>query len=452
MFVKTQKFLILGASKSGSAVANHILNNGSKCYVYEELKTEKVQASVTRLTNKGAELVDDSNIDKILNKIDAVVISPGVAINHKVAIKAKNLGIRIMGELEFGFVNLSPTIVGVTGTNGKTTTVSLINAILKENKYKSALVGNVGKPVTKEIPSIDKDTICVTEVSSFQLESVQGFCPHISCILNISPDHLERHYTMDNYVFLKKKILKNQTKTEYAVLNYDDEIVREFCHETNAKPIFVSIKEQVDGAYLKEEKIYYKNEFIIHINDLPLIGEHNVYNCLFAVAVGRLLGVSKKVISSALKSFKGVKHRIELVDEIDGVKYFNDSKATNTASTISAVKTMKTPTVLILGGSEKGENYDQMFIEISNSLVKHVVITGSSRYNMLKSATSQGYESVTVTEDFYMAVTIARLMAKPGESVLLSPACASFDKFSSYEERGDAFTKEIAKFIGKSNA
>ncbi|MBR1983838.1 MAG: UDP-N-acetylmuramoyl-L-alanine--D-glutamate ligase, partial [Clostridia bacterium] len=343
-------------------------------------------------------------------------------------------------------------LVGVTGTNGKTTTVSLINAILKENKIKTALVGNVGKPITSEIEKIDKNTVCVTEISSFQLESVQSICPHISCVLNIAPDHLERHYSMENYVYLKKKLLKNQTATEYTVLNYDDEIVKSFHLESNAKPIFVSLKEQVDGAYLVGDKIYYRNEFIIHINELPLIGEHNVYNCMFAIVVAKLLGVNKKVITSALKAFKGVKHRIELVNEIQGVKYYNDSKATNTASTISAIRTMKLPTVLMLGGSEKGEKYDTLFQEIIKSNVKHVVLMGDSRFHMLESAMAQGYKNVTLTEEFSVALKVANIFAQKGDCVLLSPACASFDKFSSYEERGEFYCKEIENLIGNSNA
>ena len=452
MFISTQKFLILGASKSGSAVANYILDKSSTCYVYEELKTEKVQASLSRLVNKGAILVDDNNIDEVLVNIDAVVISPGVAINHRVAIKAKNLGVKIIGELEFGYLNLIPTIIAVTGTNGKTTTVSLINAILKENKVKTALVGNVGKPITGEIANINKDTVCVTEVSSFQLESAQDFCPHVSCVLNIAPDHLERHYTMENYIFLKKKILKNQTSTEYAVLNYDDEIVKDFHNESKAKCLFVSLKEQVDGAYVLEDKIYYKNQHIIDVKELPLLGEHNVYNCLFAIVVSKLLGVGNSIISTALKTFKGVKHRIELVGEVDNVKFYNDSKATNTASTISAIKTMKSPTILILGGSEKGEKYEQLFNELLKSSVKHVVLMGASRFNMLESANKVGYTNITLTDDFNLAVSIANLMAKRGESVLLSPACASFDKFSNYEERGEAFCKQINKLSGNKNA
>ncbi|MBO5714283.1 MAG: UDP-N-acetylmuramoyl-L-alanine--D-glutamate ligase [Clostridia bacterium] len=452
MLVKTQRFLILGVSKSGSAVADYLLDNNSICYLYEELKNPKVQANILRLREKGAFCVDENSIDQVLSQVNAVIISPGVAINHRIAVKAKSMGVKIIGELEFGFLNTMPTIVGVTGTNGKTTTVSLINAILSENKTKSVLVGNVGNPVTKEINNMDKNTVCVTEVSSFQLESVHNFCPHISCILNIAPDHLERHYTMENYVFLKKKILKNQTKTEYAVLNYDDQTVKEFVNDCNATVVFVSLKEKVNGACIQDDSIYFNDEFIINLQDLPLIGEHNIYNSMFAVSVAKLLGVDNQIIRNALISFKGVKHRIEAIKEIGGIKVYNDSKATNTASTISAIKTMKNPTVLILGGSEKGESYDELFKVISESLVKHVIITGASMFNMLDSARKFNYNKITLTEDFFHTIHISKIIAQNGDSILFSPACASFDKFSGYEERGEKFCQEVEKVFGEINA
>ena len=445
MYLKTQKFLILGVSKSGSAVANYLLENGAQCYLYEDLKASKIQACIEALCKKGAKWVEKEQVDGVLKDIDVLVISPGVAINHPVAVKAKEQNVRIIGELEFGFNQFNPVIVAVTGTNGKTTTVSLINAILKENQTQSLLVGNIGKPITGEIKKINKNTVCVTEVSSFQLESTHSFCPHISCILNIAPDHLERHYSMENYIFLKKKIFKCQTASEYTVLNFDDNTVKEFSAECKAKTLFVSLKEQVDGAYVSNGKIYYFEEYILDVNELSLNGEHNVYDSLFAICVSKLLGVPNRAICRALKNFKGVRHRMELVAEKNGVKYFNDSKATNTASTISAIDTMKAPTVIILGGSEKGENYELLFDKIKKSQIKHTVITGASRFNMIRSAEKVGYTHFTVTQDFSFAVKIASMLANDGENVLLSPACASFDCFGNFEERGDVFINEVKK-------
>ncbi len=439
MYIKNQKFLILGVSKSGFAVANYILSKKGKCFLYEELGGPKIDNAISELVALGAIRTVKAEIDKLLVSIDVLVISPGVPINHEVAVKAKSLGKRIVGELEFGYLQFLPTTVAITGTNGKTTTATLIDAILCQNGQKSLLVGNVGVPLTSKVCDADADSICVAEVSSFQLESVNAFCPHISCILNIAPDHLKRHYTMENYIFLKKRIFKNQTESEYSVLNYDDETVREFSSETKAKIKYVSLKGRVDGAYRLEDKIYYDDEFIIGQESLVLKGEHNVYNALFAICISKLLGVDNQSIVGALTSFKGVKHRMELIANIAGVEFYNDSKATNTASTITAIESLIRPTILILGGSDKGESYLELFEKIKSSSVIHVIIMGATRLKMFECAVKVGYNNVTLTYDFTSAVKIAKLLANEGESVLLSPACASFDAFSSFEERGDAF-------------
>ncbi len=443
MYIKNQSFLILGVSKSGFAVANYILSKNGKCFLYEELANPKIENAISELIELGAIRIGKEDIDKLLIEIDVVVISPGVPINHEIAVKSKSLGKRIIGELEFGYLQFLPTVVGITGTNGKTTTATLIDAILSKQGQKSLLVGNVGVPITSKICDADFDSICVAEVSSFQLESVSAFCPHISCILNIAPDHLQRHYTMENYIYLKKRIFKNQKESEYSVLNYDDEIVRNFSGQIKAKIKYVSLKEKVDGAYRLDNKLFYNDEFIISQDSLSLKGEHNVYNTLFAICVSKLLGVDNQSIVSALTNFKGVKHRMELIANIAGVEYYNDSKATNTASTITAIENITRPTILILGGSDKGESYLELFEKIKSSSVRHVIIMGATRLKIFESAVKVGYNNLTLTYDFTTAVKIAKLIASEGESVLLSPACASFDAFSSFEERGDRFRKIV---------
>lgn len=445
MYIKNQTFLILGVSKSGFNACKLILERGGKCFLYEELKSTKIDNSINTLISLGAKFVLPNEVDDVLKDIDVLVISPGVAINHQVAVKTKELNKRIIGELELGFQSFTPTFVGVTGTNGKTTTVSLIDAILKNEKVKSVLCGNVGIPLTQIAQKVDKDTVCVAEVSSFQLESVSSFCPHISCILNISPDHLERHYTMDNYVFLKKRIFKNQRESEYTVLNFDDNVVSNFAKEVSSKIVYVSTNQIVDGAYRLNGDLYFKNEKIISENQLKIKGEHNVYDVLFAIAVAKLLGVKTETVQKTLMEFNGVRHRIELIKESNGVCFYDDSKATNTASTISAIESMDKPTILILGGSEKGEKYAELFEKIKVSQVKHVVITGASGLNMIKDAVNVGFLNYTYTSDFYYAVKFAKTIAKQNENVLLSPACASFDFFSNYEERGEAFKKIVCQ-------
>ncbi len=445
MNVKSQKFLVLGASKSGFAVAKDILEAGGDCSVLEELNTEKARSAINNLSKLGVKCLDRATADQKLSSFDVLVLSPGVPINHDIAVKAKSLGIRIIGEMEYGFLRFIPPIVAVTGTNGKTTTVSLISSILSEAGVENQLVGNVGTPITSSLSKINTSTVCVTEISSFQLESVHAFLPHIACVLNITPDHLERHYTMGNYIFLKKRLVKNLRESEFAVLNFDDQTVKGFYTETKAKVVWVSVNEKVDGAYRINGNLYFSEQLIISESELQIKGEHNVYDALFAIACAKILGVKNQDISNGLKNFRGVKHRIELVRRINGVDFYNDSKATNTASTISAIKAMDKPIVLILGGSEKGEDYFELFKTVKNSNIKHVVLTGASRYNMLDVAGKLGVENVTLTSDFNCSIKIANMFAEGGDCVLLSPACASFDSFNGYEERGDAYIRLVGE-------
>ncbi len=439
MNIFRQKFLILGVSKSGFNACKFLLNNGAECYFYEEFESEKTLDAMDKLKALGASQVSKENVDNVIYAIDVLIISPGVKINHEVAVKCRQLGKRIMGELEFGFQALMPEIIAVTGTNGKTTTVNLINSIYNNASKNTHLLGNVGVPICEKIDKIERNSVCIVEVSSFQLESVSAFCPHISCVLNISPDHLERHFTMENYVYLKKRIFKNQKESEYTVLNFDDQTVKGFFEEVRSKIVWVSVNEKVDGAYRLDGKLYFKGEYIMDENSLILNGEHNVQNALFAIACAKIDGIDNKDIVSALENFKGIEHRIELVDKINGVSFFNDSKSTNTNSTINAIKSISLPKILILGGSEKGEKYDELFKAIKSYNVKHVVLCGASRFNMLTTAIASGYSDITLTKTLDSAMKVSVILAEDGDGVILSPACASFDEFSSYEERGKVF-------------
>ena len=443
MYIKNQKFLVLGASKSGLAVINYIVEDGGTCKVYEQLKTPKAFSAIERLNEMGVQVLNSEEVEEYVKEIDVLVLSPGVPINHEIAIKAKQFGKRIIGELEFAYAINIPLIVAVTGTNGKTTTVTLLDYIFERAGKERRLVGNVGVPMTSKVKNSDKNTVFITEVSSFQLESVNAFTPHISCILNIAPDHLERHYTMDNYIFLKKRIFKNQRESEYTVLNFDDQIVKNFYLEVRAKVVWVSTKEKIDGAYCLDGKVFWFDQFIINANEIKIKGEHNLYNALFAVALAKLMGVETAFIVNALQTFNGVKHRIEFVCEKNGVEYYNDSKATNTASTISAISSLEKSAVLILGGSEKGEDYGELFEKIKQSPIRHIVLTGASAFNMLDSAGKHGVSNLSVVKGFNSAVKTASLFAQKGDCVLLSPACASFDEFNGFEERGDAFVKAV---------
>lgn len=444
MDIKRQKFMVFGVSKSGVAAVKLLLKAGASCCFYEQLSSPKIEKSKEELVALGAVDVGEK-AEETLDRVDILVLSPGVAINHPLAVRAKKTGKRILGELELGYLFLKTPLVAVTGTNGKTTTITMIGSVLDHAKVPHELVGNIGNPLSGKIDELNAGALAVTEVSSFQLETVHAFTPHIACILNLSPDHLERHYSYENYIYLKKRILKNMRESEYAVLNYDDETVRGFADDQRAKIVWFSLQERVYGAYKNGEEIFFNDQPVLRLDELSLGGEHNVQNALACVAVCKLLGVENEAIRAALTDFKGVRHRIEFVKTVDGVNFYNDSKGTNTGSTISAVLSMKRPTVLILGGKDKGEEYDELFRILKGNAVTHAVLVGESRYKMMDAAARSGFERITVTGDFEGAIRIAKMFCEPGGNVLFSPACASFDMFENYEERGEKFCKIVGE-------
>lgn len=446
MIFKSKNFLVFGLSKSGYSVTKELLKLKANCYIYEENDNLYQSGNLGELVELGARRVTTDTVFELLKNIDVLVVSPGVAINHRLCVKARELKIRIIGELELGYLLIKSPIIAVTGTNGKTTTVSIINKIFENANISHELVGNIGVPITSKVDKLQEhDAFAITEVSSFQLETIHNFTPHIACILNITPDHLERHYTMENYVYLKERILKNLRESEYAILNADDERIVSFAKNIKAKIIWVSLKNLNANARYEDGYLYYNNVKISQFNNGALKGEHNIYNALFAVAVAKIVGIEDSIISTALSEYKGEKHRIEFVGNFNGVDYYNDSKSTNTGATISALKTIKTPTILLLGGKEKGENYDLLFNEIKNSKVKAVIVCGESVKNMTASAINVGIVNLHIVNGLDQAVALADFLAFEGDTVLLSPSCSSFDRFSGYAERGEYFCELVKK-------
>ena len=335
----------------------------------------------------------------------------------------------------------------VTGTNGKTTTCSLIYHVLKSAGERAELVGNIGTPVTDRLAELTENVIAVTEVSSFQLETVKSFCPHVAAILNVTPDHLDRHYTFDNYVYLKKRILTNMRESEYAVLNYDDPTVRKFAEDLKAKTLYFSLSEKKD-VYVENGYFCFRGEQVAKTDTLKLAGEHNKANALAAIAVLKCLKTDNEAIEKGLATFRGVRHRIELIAEKNGVKYYNDSKSTNVDSTLKAVLAMNGPTVVILGGRDKDQDFTTLFSKLKESCVVHAVLTGECRYKLLKAAEEVGFNKISVSSSFTSAVKIAKIEAANNGIVLLSPACSSFDAFYDYEERGREFERIVRSVNG----
>ncbi|MBR5438919.1 MAG: UDP-N-acetylmuramoyl-L-alanine--D-glutamate ligase [Clostridia bacterium] len=354
MYLKNMSFLVLGMQKSGICATNFLLSQGAKVFVYDDGISESVKKNLKEAELKGAKLCSEPIFQ--IEYVDVLVLSPAVPVDHKVAIRAKELNKRIIGEFELASNYTTNLVVAVTGTNGKTTTCSLIDYALNKSGYSSTLVGNVGIPFSSKILESKAEDIFVAEVSSFQLETINRFAPHIACVLNVTPDHLNRHYNMENYVYLKSKLLINLRESEFAVLNFDDELVKQMAQKTRAKVVWFSLKGKVDGAYLEDDFIYYKGEIITSVKDIHIIGSHNVENALASICVLKLLGLTNNAILENLKTFTGVKHRVQKIRTLNGVTYYNDSKSTNADSCKRAVESVKEPTILIMGGFDKGLN------------------------------------------------------------------------------------------------
>ena len=441
MFLSKQTFLIVGMSRSGFYACSALLKRGAKCFVYDDSPRAEALKNIKNAEIGGAIHLDKSALFEKLKNIDVAVISPGVPIDGEIPVACKNAGLNVIGEIELGgLISLNP-IIAVTGTNGKTTVCALVDYILSLESVPHYLAGNYGVPFTAfEKEFNNEKEIALLEVSSFQFETAAKFTPHISCVLNIGPDHLDRHYNMANYTFLKSRAVLNQRESEYAVLNRDDETVKEFAKKTRAKIVYFSLEKQQNGAYVEDGYIRFGNEKVCETELLALKGKHNLQNALAATAICRLVGVSAKTIRNGLCSFKGVKHRLQTVDEIGGVIYINDSKSTNAGAAITALADMSRPFVWLAGGKDKGEGYDELFASAAkNPLLKQTVIYGESAKKLYASAAGAGIKGAFVFPDFLHACDYAFSLAEKGDCVLLSPACASFDEFSGFEQRGDAF-------------
>ena len=445
MYLKQQIFFVLGLSRSGKSAAEFLLSRGATVYVGDDLVSERIEQCTQELVSKGAKRVKKEDIPNLPSICDGLVISPGVPIDHPMAVAFKRSGKAVVGETELAARYHNGTMIAVTGTNGKTTTVSMLAETLQKGGVSAYACGNIGAPLI-DFCSRSEEEIAVTEISSFQLETLNSLRPHIAMVLNVTEDHLNRHYNMENYIFLKAKLLKNLSAAEYAVLNYDDETVRSFAEKTRAQVLYFSVQERVKGAFYEQGDLYFGKEKIMSVSQLPADGLHNVQNALAVIVAAKIMGIKTEDIVSALSNFKGIKHRVEFIREVNGVQFVNDSKGTNVDATLKAIATMKRETVILLGGQNKGYDYGPLFAALSGSKVVHAVLYGENRFVLLKSARTYNYDKLTVCEDFDFAVRVAAMLAHNGQTVLLSPASASFDTFAGYEERGDRFVEIVQSF------
>lgn len=387
--------------------------------------------------------------DEVVKETDLLVISPGVPIDSDIVKLFEKENVPVWGEIELAYNFEKGTVFAITGTNGKTTTTTLVGEIMKKYNNQTFVVGNIGNSYTSEVLKTTKDSYTVAEISSFQLETIREFAPKGSAILNITPDHLNRHYTMENYAAVKESITKNQWKVredDYCVLNYDDKVLREF-GKTIKNPVYFSRKEKPSkGAYLDGRIIRYfdgKNDYeVMSVDDMHLFGNHNYENVMAAIAMTIEAGVPLNIIINVIKDFMGVEHRIEYVRDKNGVTYYNDSKGTNPDSSIKALEAMSRPTILIAGGYDKHSEFDE-FIEAFDNKVKLMVLLGQTADKIEETAVRHGFTNIIKTDSLEKAVKICAENAVSGDVVLLSPACASWGMFKHYEERGKLFKEYV---------
>ena len=453
MNLQNKNVLVFGTGISGIAAAGLLENKGAHPVLFDgnaELEEQVIRAKLPE-GSKAEILLGDLTDDQI-RSLDLVVLSPGVPTDLPLVNRLREAGLKIWGEIELAYECSRGDVLAITGTNGKTTTTSLLGAIMQHAKESAFIVGNIGIPYTQIVEETKESSVTVAEISSFQLETIEQFRPKVSAILNITPDHLNRHHTMEEYIRVKELITKNQTEEDTCVLNYEDEVLREFGKTLKCQVIFFSSLRTLEkGIYLNGEMIEYNDgsstTTICSVKELNLPGRHNYENVCAATAMALAYGISLEDIRYVLVRFKAVEHRIEYVTEVNGVVYYNDSKGTNPDAAIKGIQAMDRPTLLIGGGYDKNSSYEE-WINAFDGKVRYLVLLGQTKEKIAEAARKCGFEHVIMTESLEEAVAFCAEHAEPGDAVLLSPACASWGMFPNYEVRGKRF-KELVYQLNK---
>lgn len=450
--IKGKRVLVVGMGKSGIAAVQAMLKLGAAVSVQDAKEAESVDGQLLNfLKGKGVQCYFHE-IPEHVENFDMLILSPGVSPELPFIREAEAGGAEIIGELEIAYRIARGTFIAITGTNGKTTTTTLVGEIFKNAKRKTFVVGNIGVAVISKALESDEDDWLVTETSSFQLQTTKYFKPMVSAILNLTPDHLNRHHTMEEYGRAKAAIFRNQDENGYCVANYDDKVCFALTEGCKAKVVPFSRKEELEfGAFLKGDMLVIRNEAgeiveLCNRKDLKIIGDHNVENCLAAAAICYFAGIDRDTIAETLISFGGVEHRIEFAGELNGVKFYNDSKGTNVDAAVIALRAIKGKIILIAGGDGKGQEFDEL-IKNFDGKVKKLVLIGRDGKIIADTAERLGFKDILFGKDMDECVKLAFETAEPGDTVLLSPACASWDMYDNFEQRGKHF-KECVMRLG----
>jgi UDP-N-acetylmuramoylalanine--D-glutamate ligase len=440
-----KRVLVVGLGRSGVASALFVKSQGARVTVSDTKSEDQLREEIPRLLDQGIAVETGGHGERTFRDQDLIVVSPGVPSDAEAITQARALGQRVIGEIELAFAFLRGSVVAITGSNGKTTTTTLVGEILKAGGFETLVGGNIGTPAISLVSQSTPETVTVLEVSSFQLETIVSFRPKIAVVLNVTPDHLDRHRTFRAYVDAKAMVFQNQQDDDFAVLNYDDPTCRELARRTQAEVVWFSRQAEVaEGAFLRGDEIRFRRQGaeqqIMPIEAIPLKGSHNVENVLAAVSSGRLMDCEPEKIRRAVENFKAVEHRLEYVATVRGVEYYNDSKATNVDATIKALEAFPGNIHLILGGKDKGSDYT-VLRDLLRRRVKRVYTIGAAA-EKIQSETQEAVK-VVPSGTIEVAIQQAAESAEPGDVVLLAPACASFDQFQNYEHRGRVFKQLV---------
>ena len=451
MLYENKKVIVCGMARSGISAAKLLASVGADVTL-QDMKPMDVLIKlhdIEAYKKAGIKIFAGANPDDIIDSFDYAVLSPGVPCDLPFIKKAESSGVKVISEVELAYTLTECPVCAITGTNGKTTTTTLTGMLLNKKYKNTAVVGNIGVAYSEKVKSLKADDFVCAEISSFQLETSDTFRPHIAAVLNITPDHLNRHKTMDNYVSVKEKIFMKQNKDDFTIFNKNDEYCVKMADKTKGKVFFFSSAEKLDeGIYLDEDNIHIKwnglDEDVINIHELRILGTHNYENVMAAVACAVCAGVDMESIREVLKEFNGVEHRIEYCGTFDGVDYYNDSKGTNPDASIRAVLAMRKPIVLIGGGYDKDSSYDE-WVKLFDGRVKKLILIGATAGKIAECCDRYGFKDYEFADTFKKCIEKCKASAEEGDCVLLSPACASWGMFEDYEQRGRMFKEMVAQ-------
>ena len=448
MELNGKRVLVVGLGKSGVASALFLKKHGAKVSVSDTKSGDELRNEIPVLLDNGITVETGGHGDRTFRGQDLIVVSPGVPVDAPPLVQARALGEAVIGEIELAAQFLPGPIVAITGSNGKTTTTTLTGEIIAASGFPVLVGGNIGTPAISLAERAKPETVIVLEVSSFQLETIQTFRPKVAVVLNITPDHLDRHRTFEIYTDAKARIFENQQPSDFAILNADDPTCVAMNKRTRAQVFWFSRQKEVEqGAWVRDGNIIFRDSKgqreILQVSEISLKGAHNLENVLAAVCAGVLMGCAPEKIRKAVRDFKAVEHRLEFVATVDGVDYYNDSKATNVDATIKALESFPANIHLILGGKDKGSDYT-VLNDLIRQRVKRVYTIGAAAAKIESQV--KGAEIIHA-ETLENAVRKARATAQPGDVVLLAPACASFDQFKSYEHRGRLFKEIVSSLV-----